>query len=52
MDQKKRQNADKLTEEEEAFVQGIELALDWQLDISEGEIIRYRQLVEKREMQK
>lgn len=34
-----------LTEEEQAFVSGVEFALDWMLYVSEDSLARYHQLV-------
>lgn len=37
-----------MTEEEEAFISGIELGIDWNLDIPPEDIARYKELIEKK----
>lgn len=39
-----------LSEEEKAFIDGVELALDYQSEISDAEYQRYNELVEKRKL--
>ena len=42
-------NLEYLTEEEEAFIHGVEFAQDWNLDIPEEDFVRYDALIRKRE---